>query len=246
MARVLDELLTERPVAMLCLQLDGLLTAALLLLVMRATYAVQRKGKLDGEASLVITLLFFVNCYFVLRNGRTLVGMRRRRLSLRKRDVFDLLSHLVIFYFWGLIVQGEGSRTGVTFRCVAAFTLGLCWVKVLAFITALHMKFAVYVQALVHIADALQSFICILAIVIGAFANVSGVVCLYTYIQCPRFCFVCVYFYFLPRSFIDISLFCGRINNLRCSGSCSRRRWTSAAEAAEETTSTTTTTTTTI
>ena len=37
------------------------------------------------------------------------------------------------------------------------------------------MKFAVYVRALVHIADALRSFICILAIVIGAFANMFWV-----------------------------------------------------------------------
>ena len=119
---VLDELLTGRPVAMLVLQLDGLLTAALLLLVMRAVFLVQRPGDFTGEASLVLALLLLVNCYFIGRNGVTLAIGLRRSLRPQALTVFDCTTHVIIAYAWALMVRGEDSRTGVTFRCVAALS----------------------------------------------------------------------------------------------------------------------------
>ena len=172
-------------------------------------------GSLGSSTVVVLAAVLAVNTFFLLRNGHALLGMRSRRLSLRKRDVFDLFTHLVVYYCFSLstsscsavrrdfllqpfffsfaltgysaclgflpfflsrtkpiqIVTREESRRGSTFRVVAAFTLGLCWIKVLAFLAALHMKFAVYVQALVHIADSLRSFIVLLLLVVATFAN---------------------------------------------------------------------------
>ena len=48
---------------------------------------------------------------------------------------------------------------------------GLIWIKLLSFVATLNVKFALYTHTLWHISSALRSFLCILAIVLGAFAH---------------------------------------------------------------------------
>ena len=93
---------------------------------MRATFAVQKAGKLAPDASLVLVVLFFCNTYFVLRNGYTVVGMRRRRLSLRKRDVFDLFTHFVVYYSWILSECYTAAPLPLTYSRLSVSVLELC------------------------------------------------------------------------------------------------------------------------
>lgn len=116
-----------------------------------------------------------VNAYFLVREIRNAVALRELELVLPSADLVDFLgigmTFIVIF-----LSMSEAARQTEVFLIVSALACGLTWYKLLGFVAGLHLKLALYTKTMFHIERALRSFIVILALILGAFANMIFVI----------------------------------------------------------------------
>ena len=167
---VLDELLCERPLALLVVAMDGSAIVALLFLLMRAVWLSTDTGPLSFGTYLYLGGIALVNTYFTARTASNVVAMRRLKLSVNGENIFDILTIFAV-YLVLLMAMSSQYRSRDTFLGVAATASGMCWWRLLVFVSGLHLKFALYVKSLVQISLSLRSFVLILFIVIGAFGK---------------------------------------------------------------------------
>lgn len=62
-------------------------------------------------------------------------------------------------------------RLKSVFLAVASVTAGLCWLKLLGFMSLIHLKFAVFIEALKLITKELQIYILAMSIFLAMFTN---------------------------------------------------------------------------
>jgi hypothetical protein len=62
-------------------------------------------------------------------------------------------------------------RLTAQFILVAALTSGLCWLKLAGFLSVIHLKFAVYIEALKIITRSLRIYMITLVFFLSMFAN---------------------------------------------------------------------------
>ena len=175
MGSVLDELLTERPLALLVLVFDGVAIVAVLLLLMRMVYLVLHAGPLDATEEKIIAAVAAGNAFFLVSEVRNSLARRRLGLSMKLADVIDYVTAAAVFATCGMASQ-ERLRLQDVFLVVASVACGLSWLKLLGYIAGLKRSFALYIQALVSITASLRSFIVLLAIVLGMFGSMFYIV----------------------------------------------------------------------
>lgn len=175
MGSVLDDMLTDRPLAILVLLLDGVAIIAILILLMRMTYVVLHEGPLTGGENLLVAAVAAVNIFFLVRQARNSAARQRLQLAWKGWDMFDLATAVLIFAVCAM-ARSEALRLGDTFLVVATLACGCSWVKLLRYVAGLQMKFALYIQAISHITVALRSFLFLLTIVLGMFGNMFYII----------------------------------------------------------------------
>jgi hypothetical protein len=114
MGAVLDELFTERPLALLIMTFDFSVIIALLFLLINATWSVQHEGPLHfGEILVIITLLFF-NFVYVIREYINFKSASKLTFKLRFNKVLDTFNVLTVFAVVGMSFSSV-STTPSTF-----------------------------------------------------------------------------------------------------------------------------------
>jgi hypothetical protein len=101
MGAVLDELFTERPLALLVLEFDFIFLFCLLTLLIRATWQVQHNGPLKYDEILVMLALTFFNFLYIIREYINYVAKKKLGLSAQIRPL-DLLIMISLFSIVGM------------------------------------------------------------------------------------------------------------------------------------------------
>ena len=99
---VLDELLTERPLALVVVAIDGVAIGFLLVMLLRASFLLfpRRDIWLEealGDRVIAFKAIFATNTYFFIREISNTVAMCRLGLIIHTRDIFDLCTACVVY-----------------------------------------------------------------------------------------------------------------------------------------------------
>jgi hypothetical protein len=102
MAGILDELFTERPLALLIIWFDFSIIVLLLALLIRATWQVQHRGPLNIDEILVIVALLLFNAIYIAREVVNLRALRKLGLSIGFTKSLDMLLMSALFAIVGM------------------------------------------------------------------------------------------------------------------------------------------------
>jgi hypothetical protein len=129
MRAVLDELFTERPLALLITWFDFIIILILLTLLIRATWDVQHDGPLKFNEILVIAGIVILNMIYITREYINTLALKQLGLTVGYSKTLDIVTMASLFAIVGM--SFSEVRLQPIFLVVASATSGLCWLKLL-------------------------------------------------------------------------------------------------------------------
>lgn len=102
MAGILDELFTERPLALLIIWFDFCIIVSLLALLIRATWQVQHEGPLNIDEILVIVSLLLFNAIYIIREWINMRALHRLGLSVGFTKTLDMSLMTCLYIIVGM------------------------------------------------------------------------------------------------------------------------------------------------
>lgn len=125
----------------------------------------------------LLSPLYIGALYFLLREITQMISVRSQTTVLAY--LFDPenmlnLSFVFLTIYYSILMQ-TGMGDDVRFRTGAAFTLGICYLQVLAYLKSILIDFAVFVSGVVYVTTRLVAFVMCLLITVLAFAQMVSV-----------------------------------------------------------------------
>jgi len=119
------------------------------------------------------TPLYIGSVYFLFREITQMISVRQQTTIIRYlADPENLLNLSFVFLtMYCTVLMNTGSGDDDQFRNVAAITMCICFLQILAYLKSILIEFAVFVSGVVYVSSRLVAFLCSLAITIVAFAQ---------------------------------------------------------------------------
>jgi hypothetical protein len=102
MGAVLDELFTERPLALLIMKLDFIFIISLLFLINRIIWKVQHDGLLTNGEIVQLTIIITINFMYILGEVINLSAKRKLGLPVNASNILNMLAICLLFTLVGM------------------------------------------------------------------------------------------------------------------------------------------------